>query len=192
MKKIIGLLFLASTLITCETEPLDPSLNGGTPGGGSGSGGGTVTASIVGDWDYDDYVTNTTVTVTVMGNTVTSTSSNELVSASSVLSFNSDGTYTLVGDQTFEIFLQGISQGNQTISINDSGTYVVNGSDLDLVPSSSQSSSGLPQFGQDADFTIDTLTATDLVILINSDTTQNVNGATQRIEVDGFGDFTRQ
>ena len=176
MKKIIGLLFLASTLITCETEPLDPSLNGGTSGGGSGSGGGNMTASIVGDWDYDDYVTNTTLTATVMGNTVTSTSSNELVSATSVLSFNSDGTYTVVGDQTFEIFTQGI----------------LNGSDLDLVPSSSQSSSGLPQFGQDADFTIDTLTATDLVILINSDTTQNVNGATQRIEVEGFGDFARQ
>jgi hypothetical protein len=137
MKKIIGLLFLASTLITCETEPLDPSLNGGTSGGGSGSGGGNMTASIVGDWDYDDYVTNTTLTATVMGNTVTSTSSNELVSATSVLSFNSDGTYTVVGDQTFEIFTQGISQGNQTISINDSGTYVLNGSDLDLVPSSS-------------------------------------------------------
>ena len=82
-----------------------------------------------------------------MGNTVTSTSSNEVVSASSVLSFNSDGTYTAVGDQTFEIFLQGISQGTQTMSINDSGIYVVNGSDLDLIPSSNQSCSGLPQFG---------------------------------------------
>jgi uncharacterized membrane protein len=151
-----------------------------------------VTASIVGDWDYDDYVTNTTVTVTVMGNAITSTASTELVSTNSVLSFNSDGTYTVIGDQTFEIFSQGISQGDQTISVNDSGTYVLNGSDLDLVASSNQSSSGIPQFGQDVDFTIDTLTATDLVILINSDTTQNINGATQRIEVDGFVDFTRQ
>lgn len=191
LKKTIIVLISALVLSSCQTEPLDPGLTpaGGTSGG-SGSGSGNVdTTLIVGDWLYTDFETDTTTTTVVMGNTVTLTASTSFISSDAVFTFNADGTYSILGDLTFEIINQGVSQGNQSQAIDDSGTYTVTGNELELVSSVPGNSS---PFDDTATLTISTLDATDLVIDLDSMSSQNAGGATVDITIDGFAEFERQ
>ncbi|WP_405377346.1 hypothetical protein [Nonlabens sp. Asnod3-A02] len=190
MKKILALLFLSAAIISCETEPLDPSLNTETTGNGTGTGGGNVTASIVGDWLYTDVSTTTTTSITFMGNTVDSVAEVEFVSSDLILTFNADGTYTAIGELITEAFALGMSVGNQTQSINDSGTYVITN---DVIEFSGSSGTGSSPFAQgEAIQTIQTLDATDLIIEINGFTTQDTNGATIDTVIEGAAEFERQ
>jgi hypothetical protein len=189
MKKFFTLLFLVTTLIACETESLDPSLNTGATDG-NGSGGGNVTASIVGDWLYTDVVTTTTTTTTLMGNTVSFVGLVEFVSSDALLSFNADGTYTVTGDLTFESFVDGVSFGNQTSALNDAGTYLITGDVLEFMSTTTGASS--PFAADDTEIIIDTLDAADLVFDINGSTTQDAGGGTIVIDIDGSADFERQ
>jgi hypothetical protein len=189
MKKFFTLLFFAAALIACDTEPLDPSLNtGGTTG--NVPGGGNVTDSIVGDWLYTDVITTTTTTTTVMGNAVTFVALVEFVSSDVLLTFNSDGTYTYIGDLTFESFVDGVSFGNQTSALNDAGTYLITGDVIEF--SSTTPGSSSPFASDDTEIIIDTLDAVDLVFEITGSTTQNAGGGTLVIDTDGSADFERQ
>lgn len=190
MKKILVLLFLSVAIISCETEPLDPSLNSGATdgnGNGSGSGSGSVdTTLIVGSWDYADTETESTTTSVVMGNTVSLTVVIEFVSSDAVLVFNTDGTYTVNGDLTVETFLAGASQGQITNTLVQSGGYTINGSDITFTADGPAT-----VFDTNAVYTIAELTATDLEITLASDVTQVVNGVSQRTVVEDFFSFTR-
>ncbi|WP_405369477.1 hypothetical protein [Nonlabens sp. Asnod2-A12] len=188
MKKILALLFLSAAIISCETEPLDPSLNSGATGGsGSGSGSGSVdTTLIVGSWDYADTETESTTTSVVMGNTISLTVDIEFVSSDAVLVFNTDGTYTVDGDLTIETFLAGASQGQSTSTLAESGTYTINGSNITFAANGAGT-----VFDANAVYTIVELTATDLEITVASDVTQVISGVSQRTEIEGFASFTR-
>ena len=185
MKKILALLFLSAAIISCETEPLDPSLNTGTTGSGSGSGS-VDTTLIVGSWDYADTETETTTTSVVMGNTISLTVDIEFVSSDAVLVFNTDGTYTVNGDLTIETFLAGASQGQSTSTLAESGTYTINGSNITFAANGAGT-----VFDANAVYTIVELTATDLEITVASDVTQVISGVSQRTEIEGFASFTR-
>lgn len=189
LKKTIIVLISALVLSSCQTEPIDPGL---TPAGGisGGSGSGNVdTTIIVGDWLYTDFETETTTTTVVMGNTVTLTASTSFISSDAIFTFNADGTYSILGDLTFEIINQGVSQGNQSQAFDDSGTYTVTGNELELVSSVPGNAS---PFDDTATLTISTLDATDLVIDLDSMSSQNTGGATVDITIDGFAEFERQ
>jgi hypothetical protein len=189
MKKFFTLLFLVTTLIACETEPLDPGLTAGSTTG-NGSGGGNVTASIVGDWLYTDVVTTTTTTTTLMGNTVSFVGLVEFVSSDALMSFNADGTYTVTGDLTFESFADGVSIGNQTTVFNDAGTYLIIADVIEFTTTMPGSSS--PFSTDDTEIIIDTLDAADLVFDITGSTSQNAGGGTLVIDIDGLAVFERQ
>jgi hypothetical protein len=189
MKKFFTLLFFVTALIACDTEPLDPSLNAGATNA-IGSGGGNVTASIVGDWLYTDVVTTTTTTTTLMGNTVNFVGLVEFVSSDALMTFNSDRTYTITGDLTFESFADGVSLGNQTTALNDAGTYLITG-DV-IVFTSTMTGASSPFSADDIEIIIDTLDAADLVFDITGSTTQNAGGGILVIDTNGSADFERQ
>lgn len=198
MKKIFFLLFTVIALTGCDTEPLDPGLiplpgvvDPGVGTGGGGSGGGTTidTSLLVGDWLYVDVESFTTTTTTVMGNPVVQNASASFVSSDAILSFTANGTYTLTGDLTFELFNNGVSAGNQTNSFNDAGTYTVTGDVLEMV---STAPGATTPFDDSTVFTIDTVNATDLLLDFDGTSTQTIGGATVEIVIEGAADFEKQ
>ncbi len=187
MKKLLIILISIITLTSCDTEALDPGLN--PVAGGTGGGGSVDATLIVGNWLYTDVETNTTTTTTVSGTPVSITASVEYVSSNAIMTFNADGTYAITGDLEFEVFNQGVSQGNQTNTFNDLGTYTVTG---DILRFNSASPNNVTPFDDTTTLTITTLNTTDLSIDINGLSTQTAGGASIEILIDGFTDFERQ
>lgn len=187
MKKIFFLLFAAVIISSCDTESLDPGL---VPDSGAGGGGGNVdTSLIVGDWLYVDVAVLTTTTTSVSGTPATLTASTEFVSSDAILTFDANGTYSITGDLTIELFNQGVSAGNQTNSFNDQGTYTITGNVLEMV--STAPGSATP-FDSTTTVTIDTLDAIDLLLDIDGSSTQNAGGSSIDIVIEGTADFERQ
>ncbi len=192
MKKLFIILISVLSLTSCDTESIDSGLDPNSTGTGTGSGGtggGTNASLIVGNWLYTDVETLTTTTTNIMGISNVITASNEFVSSDAILTFNTDGTYTIIGDLTFELFTQGMSQGNQSNTFNDSGTYTVTGDILELV--STVPGTGTP-FDDTTTLTIDTLNNVDLFIDIDGMSTQNAGGSSIDVLIEGTADFERQ
>ncbi len=184
MKKYFILLIIVTLCLGCQVEPLDPSLRANLPVNG-------VTASnIIGSWDFEDYEVTSTVTATILGNTITQTTVTSLVSTNAVITFNADGTYVVTGNATVELESDGTSLGNQSVPVNDTGRFVVNGNRLEMT-SNSPGNAGA-RLGSVSNQMITVLTATDLRITVDFEANENVAGATTRTEINGFYEFTRQ
>ena len=187
MKRIFILLFAVISLMACETEPLDPSLN--TNNNNSNSGGGSSNVSIEGSWMYDVYELDVTATTVIMGNPVSLSSTTTLVDSNATLTFLSNGEYNIVGDMTIESMSAGIPPTSQTIDATSNGTYTFDGTTLNVFPDL-QSNPALSPFPEGS-YTVSSLTATALEMTVDDTIMQNTGGVDTTIDLVGFVTFTR-
>lgn len=179
MKKVLSLLFLSTLLlVSCGDDDSSSTSNTVDP------------SMIVGTWDYSDAEIVTTTSTTALGQTIDQSSTTSLTSSTATITFNADGTFQANGTTTFETVVPGSPNQSNTDDISgQSGTYVITGNEIFFTGGSF---SGAPAGTlTEVTYTISQLTATRLVMELDSSIDQEFAGTTISIDLDGFIELTK-
>jgi hypothetical protein len=176
MKKVLSILFLSVLLLnSCSEEddttydPIDPAL-------------------VVGTWELTDSDIDATTTLDVLGQGVTTRTNTSLVSSSTTITFNDDGTFVAAGTTTYITTTPGSPDETNSIDITGtSGTYVI--SENTITFSESIFLGGLD--GQVADrvtpeYNISALSENRMIIDVSGEARQDVLGQPVTLGMDGF------
>lgn len=175
MKKLLSLLLVSSLLIvSCGDDDSDDN---------SGS---VDTSLIVGTWNFDDMDLDVETSVSGLGQDITTSTNNTIVSSTTTVTFNNDGTYTTDGEYEIEFETAGIGTQTQTIDMTGgSGNYVINGNEIVITGQLVPSFDGVIVGDFNTTNTIATLTATEFIIDIEGSDSVEFQGVRTESTVEG-------
>ncbi|MGB3591344.1 MAG: hypothetical protein WBA16_06610 [Nonlabens sp.] len=185
--------FIAILLISCEIEPLDPTLLDPDSGTESPPPSGTIDEDlIVGDWKYSAYDIDV-ITVVEVGSVPVTTASNTVIqnTSTATVSFTDNGNLTT--DQVLDLLTSttGLpAMPSSTDLSGGSGSYTITGNEL-MSDAFFPTAGGATIDPGDITFTIVTLNATTMFIDVQGTSVIQNMGVDVTFTLDGIVGLTR-